>query len=184
MVGWVWFTADTHFGHANIIRHCSRPFGSVDEMDAALVANWNAIVRPDDEVWHLGDFCFRSAKPAGRYLSLLNGRKHLVWGNHDSGEARADAGWASSQAVAEISVGGRRLVLCHYAMRVWPKCHHGSVHLYGHSHGSLPGDSQSCDVGVDIPEWGYRPVSLAQIEAYLRTLPQRPRLVEDTRVTA
>lgn len=173
-----WFTSDTHFGHANIISHCARPFGSVGEMDAALIANWNAAVQPSDEVWHLGDFAFRSAKPAAWYLSRLNGRKHLVHGNHDSAEARADPGWASSQAMAEIAVDGQRLVLLHYAMRVWPKAHHGALHLFGHSHGTLPGDSQSCDVGVDVPEWNYRPVSLAEIVEYLRTLQPRPQIGE------
>jgi hypothetical protein len=51
----VFFTSDTHFGQANIIRYCSRPFGSVQETDDAMIANWNAIVRPSDDVWHLGN---------------------------------------------------------------------------------------------------------------------------------
>ncbi len=179
-----WFTSDTHFGHANIIGHCARPYSTVAEMDAALIANWNAVVGRDDDVWHLGDFAYRGTASASSYLARLAGRKHLIHGNHDSAHSRADAGWTSSQPMAEISVEGRRVVLLHYAMRVWPRCHHGSLHLYGHSHGALPGDSQSCDVGVDVPEWSYRPVSVAQVEAHLRTLPQRPRLGEDTRVTA
>lgn len=54
-----WFTADTHFGHSNIITHCSRPFASVDEMDRCLTANWNAVVQPDDDVYVVGDFAFR-----------------------------------------------------------------------------------------------------------------------------
>ena len=184
MPGKTWFTADTHFGHTNIIRHCGRPFSNVAEMDAALIANWNAVVRADDDVWHLGDFAFRSGKPPGWYLAGLNGKKHLVWGNHDVAEARTDPGWASSQAMAEVSVEGRRLVLLHYGMRVWPKCHHGSLHLYGHSHGTLPGDSQSCDVGVDVAEWNYRPVSLAQIEAHMRTLPRRPQFGDGIKAVA
>ena len=171
----VWFTADTHFGHANVIRYCQRPFGSVEEMDAELVARWNAVVRPDDDVWHLGDFCLGRRGVASSYLERLAGRKHLIWGNHDSPTTRADLGWASSQGMAEIGVNGRRVILLHYAMRVWPKAHHGSLHLYGHSHGCLPGDGQSCDVGVDVPAWKFRPVSLTEIEAHLRTLPERPK---------
>lgn len=178
MPGKTWFTADTHFGHANIIGYCKRPFTSVAEMDAALIANWNAVVGPNDDVWHLGDFAIGGGATADAYLSRLNGQKHLVWGNHDSKRARAAAGWTSSQATGEISVSGRRIVMLHYAMRVWPKAHHGSLHLYGHSHGMLPGDSQSCDVGVDVPAWGYRPVSLAEIERHLRTLPKRPTFVD------
>jgi calcineurin-like phosphoesterase family protein len=59
----VYFTADQHFGHAGIIGLCKRPFRSVEEMDEAMIANWNAVVGPDDEVWHLGDFAYR-IKPA------------------------------------------------------------------------------------------------------------------------
>ncbi len=165
----VWFTSDTHFGHANIIELSGRPFGSVGEMDESLVANWNGVVRADDEVWHLGDFAFRNTVPAAEYLRRLNGRVHLVWGNHDSAQTRALSGWASSGPYAEIGLEGRRLVLFHYAMRVWNRSHTGSVHLYGHSHGSLAGDSQSCDVGVDHAPWAYRPVSLREILGFLET---------------
>jgi calcineurin-like phosphoesterase family protein len=168
-----WFTADTHFGHRNIIRHCSRPFASVEEMDGELVACWNAVVRRDDDVYHLGDFAFRNSKVAASYAQRLNGRLHLIWGNHDPDQVRHGDWWASSQPYAEISVEGRRLVLFHYGLRVWNRSRHGAIHLYGHSHGALPGDGQSCDVGVDYPAWGYRPVRLEEIEAHISTLPPR-----------
>ena len=168
-----WFTADTHFGHANIIGLSNRPFASLAEMDAALTHNWNAVVQPDDEVWHLGDFAFRNAIPAADYLRRLHGRIHLIWGNHDSAETRALPGWASSTPYVEISLEGRRLVLFHYALRVWNRSHNGAVHLYGHSHGSLAGDSQCCDVGVDNAHWAYRPVSLREIDALLTSQPVR-----------
>ena len=167
----VWFTADQHFGHTNIIKHCARPFACADEMDAALITNWNAKIRPSDEVWHLGDLAFRSASNPGSYLERLNGRKHLVWGNHDRNETRKLAGWTSSQPLAEIVVEDTRLVLCHYAMRVWNRSHYRALHLYGHSHGALPGDRQSLDVGVDC--WNFYPVSLADIKQRMETLPPR-----------
>lgn len=169
----VWFTSDLHFGHANIIGYCARPFSSVEEMDAALVANWNSVVRADDEVWHLGDFATRSAESAATYRRRLNGAIHLIWGNHDSDQVRRSSLWASSQPYAEITVDSTRLVLCHYAMRVWHRSHRGALHLYGHSHGMLPGDRQSVDVGVDYPAWRYRPASLREIRRHLSTLPER-----------
>jgi calcineurin-like phosphoesterase family protein len=169
----VWFTSDTHFGHANIIRYSERPYASVAEMDEALAASWNAVVRPGDTIWHLGDFAFRHSRPAGSYLERLQGEKHLVWGNHDDAETRGLRGWASSAPYAELTVEGTRLVLFHYAMRVWNRSHRGAVQLYGHSHNSLAGDSQSCDVGVDNPVWGYRPVSLAEILRFLGTQVER-----------
>lgn len=167
----VWFTGDTHFGHSKIIEYCKRPFENVREMDGALVASWNAIVGPDDDVWHLGDFAYRGTKSPGDYLNRLTGRKHLIAGNHDSEESATDPGWASVQQMAEVVVESTRLVLCHYGLRVWPRHHHGSLHLYGHSHGALPGDRQSCDVGVDVS--GYRPVSLTEIRRNLKALPER-----------
>ena len=72
-----WFISNTHFGHANIIKHCARPFATAEDMDAALIANWNALVRADDDIWHLGDFSYRSARPLADYLRRLNGRSIL-----------------------------------------------------------------------------------------------------------
>ncbi|HVJ53859.1 MAG TPA: metallophosphoesterase family protein [Aliidongia sp.] len=169
----VWFTSDTHFGHENIIGYSSRPFACIDEMDAALIRNWNDRVAPDDEVWHLGDVAFRNAKATEGYLGQLNGRKHLVWGNHDPSAVRSLPLWESSQPYAEIAVEGRKIVLLHYGLRVWNRAHHGALHFFGHSHGSLPGDRQSCDVGVDNPASGYSPWSLSEIEAHLASLPPR-----------
>ena len=66
---------------------------------------------------------------------------------------------------------GTMVVLCHYAMLVWSRSHHGAIHLYGHSHGNLPGDSQSCDVGVDC--WDFAPVSIEEIRVRLARSPGR-----------
>lgn len=161
----VWFTADTHFGHANIIKHCSRPFESAAEMDAVLIANWNAVVRPNDTVFHLGDFAFRQdPRQTKKIFGALNGAKTLITGNHDDKDV-LELGWAQVDKLLGVKVEGTLLVLCHYAMRTWPKSHHGAFHLYGHSHGQLPGTGLSCDVGVDC--WDYRPVSLDEIRLRL-----------------
>lgn len=164
----IWFTSDHHFGHTNIIKHANRPFASVEEMDEALIVYWNERVRPEDTVHCLGDFAFHRQEVAQDILDRLHGRKHLIAGNHDKFAFRLE-GWETIRNLHEIEVGRRKIVLCHYAMRVWNKSHYGSWMLYGHSHGNLPGDSQSCDVGVDA--WSYRPVSLDEIEARLATLP-------------
>jgi calcineurin-like phosphoesterase family protein len=76
-----WFTSDQHFGHRGILKH--RPmFATVEEMEREIVGRFNAVVRPDDTVWHLGDFSLEEADMA-RVLPKLNGRHHLVMGNHD-----------------------------------------------------------------------------------------------------
>lgn len=163
----LWFTADTHFGHENIIRHCQRPFRNVAEMDEVLVERWNAVVCDDDEVWHLGDFAYRCGprRMADIFDRLKGGRRHLIKGNHDRRHTLA-LPWSSVGDYAEIKVGTVDLILFHYALREWNRSNHGSWSLFGHSHGRLPAEGLSCDVGVDC--WDFRPVSLREIAARLR----------------
>ncbi|MGM5018626.1 metallophosphoesterase family protein [Tardiphaga sp. 367_B4_N1_1] len=169
----IFFTSDTHFGHERIIELAGRPFASTLEMDEAMIREWNGAVGTADTVYHLGDFAFDDHEP---YLRRLNGSKHLIRGNHDHRRRLKTAKglWESVDELAHVTIDGAPLVLCHYAMRVWRGSHSGAIHLYGHSHGSLPGDTQSCDVGVDV--WG-RPVTLSTIRRYLAA--QRPRIEPD-----
>jgi calcineurin-like phosphoesterase family protein len=90
----VYFTADLHFGHARIVELADRPFASVQEMDEALIANWNAVVRrPDDLVWVLGDYALGDRRQGLGHLQRLNGRKMLVAGNHDKCFLGSSDGW-------------------------------------------------------------------------------------------
>lgn len=169
----VWFTADTHFGHASIIRFCKRPFSSVEDMDETLIHRWNERVKPGDVVWHLGDFAFHKSKEQLITLfNRLNGDKCLITGNHDHTDTRRLL-WTNIKALTTLNLDKMPIVLCHYGMRVWDRSHHGSVHLYGHSHNTLPGDNQSLDVGVDC--WDFRPVNIDEIRARLKTLPVRSK---------
>ena len=159
-----WFTADTHFNHTNIIKYCNRPFKGVNEMNSVLVETWNSVVSPTDEVWHLGDFGFAPVKDI--FLSL-KGRKHLVVGSHD--DARVTRlPWDSVERLVELPKAkyGASITLCHYAMKVWPRSHYGALHLFGHSHGNLPGEENSMDVGVDV--YGFAPISLEEVKEALK----------------
>lgn len=160
-------TADTHFGHANIIRFCKRPFASVDDMKEQLVRNWNSVVKSDrDLVWHVGDFGMSLPdKDMAELFGALNGRKRLVIGNHDVDrkgrvtQALARLPWdAPPTHYAEIKHNGHRIVLNHYAGLVWNGMHYGSLQAFGHSHGGLPGLPGAIDVGVDAQ--GYKPISV------------------------
>jgi calcineurin-like phosphoesterase family protein len=164
----IYFTADTHFGHAAIIEHSQRPFASVTEMDTTLVAQWNGVVQPRDTVYHLGDFCYKSVTKPEAYLKKLNGTIHLIRGNHDNETIRlCGEQFASVSDLLEVVIEGQRIVLCHYAMRVWPKSHNGSWHLYGHSHGTLTPElgSKSLDVGVDCH--GYYPLAFSKLQTLI-----------------
>lgn len=166
----IFFTADHHFGHAGVIRMCGRPFSGVDEMNRQMIARWNAVVGPADEIWHLGDFAYKMPAADARGIwDALNGRKHLIRGNHDKASV-AEWGWESVQDLHEIAVDGRRVVLCHYPLAEWPGFYRDSIHLHGHVHGnrSVAG---AVDVGVDC--WDFRPVTLDEILAR-RTLPPIP----------
>jgi calcineurin-like phosphoesterase family protein len=170
------FTADSHFGHANIIKHCDRPFADVDEMDRYLIDMWRSVVAPNDTVYFLGDFAnWRlPATKIREYFDALTGDVHLIAGNHDH-EATRQMPWASVSERTAITVDGTTLILDHYAMRVWNKSRYGALQLHGHSHGALPGNSQQIDVGVDV--FGFMPIALPEIKARLETLP--PYWTED-----
>ena len=78
-----WFTSDTHFGHERIIELAKRPFKNADEMNETIIDNWNALVQPDDFVFHLGDVALGKIADTLPLVGRLNGRKILVVGNHD-----------------------------------------------------------------------------------------------------
>jgi len=169
-----WFTADTHFGHTNVIRYCDRPFDSVQAMDETLIENWNQVVGPKDTVYHLGDFTLGGQQKGAQYFARLKGRIALVPGGHDKrwilqGEYCSKSGYSVKilppLVTIKLPISGlekrQLVVLCHYSMRVWDRSHYGSWHLYGHSHGNLPPIQNSLDVGVDC--WDYQPVSIETI---------------------
>lgn len=164
----IWFTSDTHYGHANIIKYCARPFADVHEMNKALTEKHNAVVRPGDIVYHLGDFSF--AQEPARYLRQLHGQVQLILGNHDKRRLVQSAGFAGIHDTYLLKISGKvQLWLSHYAHRVWPQSHYGAYHLYGHSHGKLPGVGRSIDVGVDA--WEHTPVHLETIITLLESKP-------------
>lgn len=164
----IFYTSDTHFFHKNIIKYSNRPFKDIEEMNYRLILNWNAVVTNQDIVYHLGDFGFARAEENNKIAMQLNGQRFMLLGNHDK---VTPTGFTKLGQCHEIYDGQHKIILCHYGLRVWNKSHHGSLHLYGHSHGSLPGDSQSLDVGVDC--WDYYPVSLQQILKRMEKLPLR-----------
>jgi calcineurin-like phosphoesterase family protein len=158
----IFFTADTHFGHAGALALYRRPFTSVEDMNAAMIARWNETIGPDDEVWHLGDFAINmKAKRAAELLQSLNGRKHLIIGNNDPPDVAGLPGWSTARHYAEVEADGHRLVLCHFAFRTWNGMKKGALNLHGHSHGRLKPLPRQADVGVDVRD--LRPVRVAEL---------------------
>ena len=134
----IYFTADTHFGHRNIVTSCSRPFPDVEEMNDVIVERWNAVVRKRDEVYFLGDFGMGPVDHLETIFKRLHGRIHLIVGNHDKASI-SKWPWESVRQSATISVDERRVYLSHYPHVEWPGFYRGDVHLFGHVHGQKRG---------------------------------------------
>lgn len=165
----IWFTADTHFGHCNILTYCQRPFRDHDHMTEAIIERFNAVLRPGDVLWHLGDIT-HSTLPFDKCLGRLNTKEiHLVRGNHDKEKQCRSWRFRSVQDLRVLHIDDRTVALSHYAMRVWPHSHRGGFQLYGHSHGKLPGVGRQMDVGVDTNE--FRPYSWDEIKQRLDAVP-------------
>ena len=180
------YIADMHFDYDSIIAYDNRPFDSVEEMNEALIANWNRVVTdPEDLTWILGDFCSGDAERWCELLSRLNGRKALILGNHDDPSVlNVEAVRAQLEDVAEyreITDQGRHVVLCHYPILAFRDHYFGWYHLYGHVHASYEWNvtenakrllqrlyvrddvCRMFNVGAMIPAMGYTPRSLDEI---------------------
>ena len=184
----IYFTSDPHYWHANVIKYCSRPYASVEEMNEKLVGNWNHIVRPDDTVYCLGDFslAWRSVE---LYSHRLMGKKYLVPGNHDfchsyhkksrNEKQRAewkqkyeDHGWIVLPEQTTLDIPGCAIVnLCHHPYHLikpgddkyakWRPKDDGRWLLCGHVHESWKIEGRMINVGVDV--WDYKPVPITEI---------------------
>ena len=170
----IFFTSDHHFGHANIIKFSDRPFATVEEMDAELIRRWNEKVKPTDMVYHLGDVSMAKIDRTREILDQLNGTICLIKGNHDSAAMGYTKRFHWVKDYYELNVdddeapqGKQKIMLMHYAMRVWRSDFRGTWHLYGHSHGSLPDkeDSRSFDIGVDCHN--FYPLSYEEVKGII-----------------
>lgn len=164
----IFFTADTHWGHCKIIEYCNRPYKNGDEQDEKMLENFNSVLRPGDRLYHLGDVAHSTCNIKSILDRLACNEVHLIFGNHDKHKLLIHPKIKSYQDLKSISIDKQRIVLCHYAMRSWVSKMRGTYHLYGHSHGKLPGFGRSMDVGVDTNN--YYPYSWDEIKAKLEPI--------------
>lgn len=183
----IFFTADHHFYHSNIIRYCGRPFQSVEEMNEEMVKRWNALVSPADTVYHLGDFSL-AYRPVELFDPRLHGEKHLIMGNHDlchpRNKKKAEIarpiferlGFASFELERTMVIGGQTVVLNHFPYLTAeqptpgydlkfkdsrPK-DQGLWLLHGHIHEKWKTKGRMINVGVDA--WDFYTVPMTEIE--------------------
>jgi calcineurin-like phosphoesterase family protein len=173
-----YFTADLHFNHEGILKHCPMRQGSnVRQMNEWLIHTWNNTVRREsDIVWILGDFAFPNRKGelnSEEIFWKLRGRKNLIVGNHDEknkslsiqlpwdNRVEATRGGYVLPYLTTFRDNGRRAELCHYPLETWKNAHRGALMFHGHSHGNLYNKvAHRFDVGVDV--WG-RPMDFEEL---------------------
>lgn len=166
----LFFVSDTHFGHKNIIKYCNRPFRDVDEMDEAMIRNWNSTVGHSDVVIHLGDVGF--TKKLRSIVSRLNGKKILIRGNHDnrtSDRKFLEMGFVDIQKEPFDYMG---FVLSHYPVGSVMYRHlkdvplDGKINLYGHVHNGTEFDilrDSPNHLCLCVEHTRYRPVSIDEV---------------------
>lgn len=181
----IFFTSDTHFWHENILKFCNRPFSSIEEMNDTIINNWNSVVKENDIVFHLGDFCFCGSDKFKELIEKLNGKIYLILGNHDLKTIKQ---WHETkfEAVYQqmcIKIDGKKIYLNHFPFL----CYAGTYYryedavwqLFGHVHSSDKNknglDNQRLsmlfptqyDVGVDNNN--YTPISFEEVKNIIET---------------
>ena len=136
-----YYIADLHFGHKNCLAFDNRKFKTIEEHDETLIKNWNNVVGIDDDVYILGDVSWHNATKTIEIFKQLNGRLHLIKGNHDGKLLR---NYEFKSLFVEIcdykelqNDDGTLIVLSHYPIPCFKNHYYGSYHLYGHVHVSF-----------------------------------------------
>lgn len=162
----IWFVSDTHFGHRNIIQYCRPQYASLEEMEDDIITRWNNAVKPQDLVYHLGDFAWK-ASDAIRVRPLLHGSIRLVVGNHDDIKAYVDAGlfqridmWRQFRDFG--------FTASHVPMRR-EQIRHGSANLHGHVHGNLEG-LEDFHRDASVESTGFSPIHFDDVAAWATTI--------------
>ena len=179
-MGKIFYIADWHYSHANSLHFDNRPFKNVEEMNEALITNWNSVVSPGDTVYVLGDMFWCKTTEAIAVMDKLNGQKVLVQGNHDRvHDAQFRSKFVKIDEYMEIKDGDRNVVLCHYPIPCFKNHFYGWIHLYGHVHTSFEYNmmehqkylmkelyTRPCEmynVGAMMPYMNYTPRTLDEI---------------------
>ena len=156
-----WFIGDHHFGHKDILDYGPRPFKTIEDHNDALVEIHNAVVKPEDTVWFMGDVAF--GRENLKYIRFMDGIKNLILGNHDTYPIMdyVEAGFNKIQGMVRY----KEFVLTH--MPVHPaQLYRYMANIHGHLHDHNIDDCRYINVNMDIVD-GYAPVNFRTIRAEL-----------------
>lgn len=175
----IYFIADTHFGHENIIKHTKRPFENIKQMDEKIIENWNKKVKPEDEIYIIGDFSwYPEGEKNNEILKKLNGKKYLIKGNHDhflknKNFNKSNFVWIKEYFVLRYK--NEKIILFHYPIEEWDGFYRKSIHIHGHQHNTPDYNLKQkklnlrrYDAGVDANN--FTPVSIEEILKFTKNL--------------
>ena len=169
----IYFISDTHFNHLNIIKYCNRPFNNVEEMNEAIIKNWNNIVSNEDTIYHLGDFALGTKESIIDIVNRLNGKKYLIRGNHDKwGVSTYESFGFIVLKNAPIKIDEYKLMLSHIPIPD-SQIPNGFVNIHGHIHDkklyeciekyepSRYSIEKHINISCDVTD--FKPISLSEI---------------------
>ena len=171
----VLFISDLHLGHKNILDLCHRPFSDIDEMDRAIIENWNKKVKKNDVVYLLGDVVW-DKKKVGFYMEQLSGKKILVTGNHDATWVKKEECRTYFEDVAsylEVHLNGHPITMCHYPLLEWHSSREETRRklgylIHGHIHNRISDEYRqlflqhnALNAGVDVN--GFAPCTFDEL---------------------
>lgn len=160
----IYFSADTHIGHKNVLKYMPRrPYALEQDTkahDEWLIELWQKTIGKQDRIYFAGDLTFYGSEDARRLLEKLPGEKYISTGNHDESIKAHLNYFRKSSQIMEVMIKasacdcikeGLRIVLCHYPLLDWPGKHQGAIMLHGHCHGAMDEyNAQSADLRFDI----------------------------------
>ena len=139
----IWFTSDLHFGHNKSFLYEPRGFNSIEEHDATIIKNWNKKISSEDEVYLLGDVMLNDDEHGLECIKQLNGKIHLILGNHDTQNRillyKNCSNIIEITFATELKINKNYFFLCHYPVITanyddqlpWAK---HLINLYAHTH--------------------------------------------------
>lgn len=194
----IYFVSDTHFSHVSVLyfyQNRREEAGitleelqedknlAVEKHDEWLIEKWNNIIRREDYVYILGDFCLGNKARAEKILHRLHGKKFLIFGNHDKsckGENERFFEWCGDLKEVKFTHSDFDFIdpdetfcveLCHYPMLSWNRRPHGTCMVHGHCHGSIneyntESGELRVDVGIDRSLFSNGFVELEELYTY------------------
>lgn len=167
-MGKIYVTSDTHFNHENIIKYCNRPYSTVEEMNEAIINNWNSVVSEDDTVFFLGDFCLGKRENVIELCHRLNGHKILILGNHDrvTSTAFTDAGFETIYKKPTLIKFEELDITIQFSHAPVYDTQYQYPNVHGHVHDKANNDAKHYCACLEVND--YKPVLLDDIVKYFK----------------